>query len=451
MSKLSQSIKTENNSDPRLSYTLITLGLEELVHLFQENNITFIDMLLLSKDDLKEFQLEMFQRNRIWNFINSFNKYGKNYSLSEVTDFFNFNKQFIFNLQVFEKIDTLPNNINYQITGSFGNINKNQLNTNSSKEEEHINFKGKSNMKLIHDEPEDQVQQYASSQEALNKNEKVEKKMLRPNKITLTTSKEELLDNQDMGEENEGEYTTNIKEEGRNKSKKQLNKNGDSFKQKRNSQNVYSKYLSIQKESENILERLSKLKEESNTKHNKYKNLVSKSKKIYMRNYAYSNYNQYDNDQEFIQDQENNLNQDQEEENEIDEQNKQLEIEYDQMINRIEETEKLKMDYGSFQYLNKIKQFVSDKDDKITLHDIQVVNEGLDKLNGLITKKEMLQKSLNDCNNKINEKKQQLNHLENEDGGFDDMNNNDVQEVEELEEEYEQESYDKGKILDRSA
>ena len=45
----------ENNNeeeDDRLSYTLITLGLENLIHIFEENNITFIYLLLLSKEDL---------------------------------------------------------------------------------------------------------------------------------------------------------------------------------------------------------------------------------------------------------------------------------------------------------------------------------------------------------------------------------------------------------------
>ena len=35
--------------DDRLSYSLITLGLENLIHIFEENSISFIDLLLLSK------------------------------------------------------------------------------------------------------------------------------------------------------------------------------------------------------------------------------------------------------------------------------------------------------------------------------------------------------------------------------------------------------------------
>ena len=39
----------EDDEDDRLTYTLITLDLGELIHIFEENNISFVDMLLLTK------------------------------------------------------------------------------------------------------------------------------------------------------------------------------------------------------------------------------------------------------------------------------------------------------------------------------------------------------------------------------------------------------------------
>ena len=60
--------ENSNEEDDRLSYTLITLGLENLIHIFEENSLSFVDLLLLSKDDLIELQLEMYQRNRIFYF-----------------------------------------------------------------------------------------------------------------------------------------------------------------------------------------------------------------------------------------------------------------------------------------------------------------------------------------------------------------------------------------------
>ena len=72
----------EDDEDDRLTYTLITLDLGELIHIFEENNISFVDMLLLTKEDLKELQLKLYQRNRIHNFSVLFTKYAKSYSIS---------------------------------------------------------------------------------------------------------------------------------------------------------------------------------------------------------------------------------------------------------------------------------------------------------------------------------------------------------------------------------
>ena len=39
----------EDDEDDRLTYTLITLDLGELIHIFEENNISFVDMLLIKE------------------------------------------------------------------------------------------------------------------------------------------------------------------------------------------------------------------------------------------------------------------------------------------------------------------------------------------------------------------------------------------------------------------
>ena len=94
----------EDDEDDRLTYTLITLDLGDLIHIFEENNISFVDMLLLSKEDLKELQLKLYQRNRIHNFSMLFNKYAKNFSISEISDFFSFNQKFIFNSSIYDRV-----------------------------------------------------------------------------------------------------------------------------------------------------------------------------------------------------------------------------------------------------------------------------------------------------------------------------------------------------------
>jgi hypothetical protein len=117
----------EEDDDDRLTYTLITLDLGNLIHIFEDNNISFIDMLLLSKEDLIELQLEIFQRNRILNFSKLFTKYAKNYSIREISDFFTFNKQFIFNSSIYDKV--LTNNMNiYQNDMNSSNFNNNNFN-----------------------------------------------------------------------------------------------------------------------------------------------------------------------------------------------------------------------------------------------------------------------------------------------------------------------------------
>ena len=108
-----EQLVTENNEeedeeDDRLTYTLITLDLGNLIHIFDDNHISFVDLLLLTKEDLLELQLEIYQRNRILNFSKLFSKFAKNYSINEISDFFTFNKQFIFNSSLYDKVCPAP-------------------------------------------------------------------------------------------------------------------------------------------------------------------------------------------------------------------------------------------------------------------------------------------------------------------------------------------------------
>jgi len=117
------------DDDDRLTYTLITLDLGNLIHIFEDNNISFVDMLLLTKEDLIELQLEIFQRNRILNFSKLFTKYAKNYSIQEISDFFTFNKQFIFNSIIYDKVSS--SNINNEFQNEMSNTNINNDNMNN--------------------------------------------------------------------------------------------------------------------------------------------------------------------------------------------------------------------------------------------------------------------------------------------------------------------------------
>ena len=125
----------EDDDDDRLTYTLITLDLVNLIHIFEDNNISFVDMLLLTKEDLVELQLDIYQRNRILNFSELFNKYAKNYSIQEISDFFTFNKQFIFNSIIYDKVSN--NNMNNELQNDLNNneIDSNNINYNINNQE----------------------------------------------------------------------------------------------------------------------------------------------------------------------------------------------------------------------------------------------------------------------------------------------------------------------------
>ena len=123
--------------DDKLSFTLTTLGLGNLINFFNEKNISFIDLLILSQESMKELELEMYQRNRIYNFSKLFNKNAKNYSMDEIIQFFENNKQFLFVPKIYDEIISSNNN---KII--INNENKN-LNNNESPRNADIKLKNK--------------------------------------------------------------------------------------------------------------------------------------------------------------------------------------------------------------------------------------------------------------------------------------------------------------------
>ena len=81
-------------NDPRLSYTMYRLGLDSLTHILEGNNITFNDLLFLTKEDLTDMNFHIYQKNRILNFIEEFQKKSKDYSEEEIENFFNMNPKY---------------------------------------------------------------------------------------------------------------------------------------------------------------------------------------------------------------------------------------------------------------------------------------------------------------------------------------------------------------------
>ena len=477
----SQLAYNQNNEDERLRYAMITLNVDELIHLFTENNITFVDLLLLSKEDLSELRLPLYQRNRIWNFSQKFNAYAKNYSMSELTDFFLFNKQFIFNPSIVERITAnnqgfLQNNSNnnYQLTGSFNlnNNHNNNINEGSSNNKNNItnipyenenamvregsNFNNegiinKEDNTNVHNvskkentKQKEKYKEHTQNEESdnnnnlmlnINQTEKTKYKQEKPFKKNSNPNSNKNINKQNNNNNIKGSTTS--PEHETQIPKKNKNKN-------LNSNTAYKKYIETKKEADKILEQLSKLKEDQESKHHKYQILMKRSFKGssggfgLTGTYSNSNYNNYEerNEQEYIGEEE--------EENE-------LQNEYDKMASKIEEIEKMKMDYNTFTCMNKIKNHVINKGDNITLEDIFAVNKKLATLEEVINKKELLKQNLQDKKNSIEKTKNMLHDIENNNhnkyNNYNQMEEynkqnegNDVNEVEEVQEEYEQES-----------
>jgi len=84
----------ENNGyeDARLNYVMSKLGLEAIIPIFEQYHMSFNDILFLTKDDLNELGLKIYQKNRLISFIEEYSSKAKNYTLEEIQIFFEENK-----------------------------------------------------------------------------------------------------------------------------------------------------------------------------------------------------------------------------------------------------------------------------------------------------------------------------------------------------------------------
>ena len=78
--------------DIRLKYVMEKLGLDSLIPIFEQYHMSFNDILFLTKDDLNELGLKIFQKNRLISFIEEYSSQSKNYTLEEIQTFFDKNK-----------------------------------------------------------------------------------------------------------------------------------------------------------------------------------------------------------------------------------------------------------------------------------------------------------------------------------------------------------------------
>ena len=434
----------DEDEDDRLTYTLITLDLGNLIHIFEENNISFIDMLLLTKEDLKDLQLSLYQRNRIYNFSLLFSKYAKNYSISEISDFFSFNKQFIFNSSIYDRVNmaqNLPNDNNnyYEDIGNEDNYNfyESQFENKNTNRNNDIN--SKYNTQSYSNGAVNNNYDYNSYNQNANKNEKKNKKQ---NNNNISNSKKQInnvkINNNNFNNNlNSNKTNNNINNNNLSNDKKQIKKNNMSNNENYqkyfiiNNNNkkanlAMNNYLSIKKDTDDFLTKLNKQKEQSELKRGKVSSLINKQKNN--QSYQYKmNSNQNINDL-IINNQEKNIiinEEDKEQRNKKRKEkkdvntNKDINEEYQKMINQIDEIEQMKMDYNSYTHLNQIKNYINNKGENIKIEDINRINGEIGKMIQILIEKEKLKKALENCNLKIKQNKEMINNIEKSEGNID--------------------------------
>ncbi len=112
------------NIDPRLELTLNYLDILSTLPTFITNNISFNDLLLLSKKDLNELGFSLVERNRIIHFSQEFNRYGKKYNLQEINNFFS----------EYQNLNMKSSSINNNNIQSFSSKDNNEINNIINKE-----------------------------------------------------------------------------------------------------------------------------------------------------------------------------------------------------------------------------------------------------------------------------------------------------------------------------
>ena len=389
----------EEDEDDRLTYTLITLDLGNLIHIFEENNISFIDMLLLTKEDLKELQLSLYQRNRIYHFSLLFNKYAKNYSIGEISDFFSFNKQFIFNSSIYDRVNISSQNNNIENENNDYIYDNNNLDIRNDNYLNNRNyFKGRIG-----------INNNNTDNNIYNKKSNIIDRKKDNNKSINNQFNNMNRNNQNIPNNNYNFIVNNDKKQA---IKRNTNNNSQSnppiynkenFKSNNKKTNsAVSNYLSIKKDTDDFLTKISMQKEQSAKKRDKVSSLINK--RIQINNYQYKKLDEY-----IIDNKENNINEKIKEEKKMVED---INEEYQKMLDKIDEIEQMKMDYNSYSHLNQIKEYINKKGENLLIEDIKRVNGEIDKMIEILNEKEKLKKALENYNLKINQKKEIITNID---------------------------------------
>ena len=347
-------IENQNNEkDDRLMYVLLTLGLGNLIQTFNEKNISFTDLLLLSKESLKNFGLEMYQRNRIYKFSTSFNRFAKTYSLKEISDFFSFNKQFLFSPTIYKKMIKDNDKLNFE-------NDNNVYNKNYFSDDENNNYnKNRNNNNNV--ESSNRLRNRKSNIISTGKSYKASK--IFKKYLLIKKGVDEFLN--------------------------KLNK------QKEDTENISYKYNAIIKRSNfsndnNNVNNLEIINNKNSTKRiiNNF-NIIDGNKEIFMLSEDIDENIDTNNDK-----------------------NKKDDINI--LKEKINKLEQMKIDENSLEHLNQIKNYVKEKGLNLKNEEIISLKNEIENIIEIINKKEKLKQNLEKYNKKIEQRKKMIYNLENE-------------------------------------
>ena len=391
--KENNNIINQVNIDPRLELTLTYLDINSTMPTFITNNISFNDILLLSKKDLIDLGFSLVERNRILHFSQEFKRYGKKYNIQEIENFFNefqnlnmrtnSNMQSLPPKQESEKelnnnnlskrnnYDNFDNNYNY----SFNNDNINSNNNNN-------NFINSNSNYLFN--PDHIMNNYKDSNKIKNKNYKQNQNF----QDLLNMDNKSACNNY-----NEMNSSNIIRQNSKASKNSSYSKNSKSrlvtisktiVPSASSSESIVQKYQNLSEEIDNYFKKYNDYKEQKKNKMKRYQIITSSSnnsKKHYNYNPLYGNNSSKISAKNYGKKKKNNQN------------------------NNIKSMNNIKNDYD----MNNFNDFNTNKFDQ------KISSEFLSqKLQELQNKKKELKKKLNTVCDNENKKKMIIRYLEEE-------------------------------------
>ena len=189
------SSKLNNNNnicEYKLQYILKNLNLSHLMNIFKINYVSFNDLFLLTKEDLREMKIPIGPRNKLIHFIQEYKKHMKNYEFEDLSHFFNFYKNDI-SISSEPKIignnynsttQTTNNEFSYRLKG---NSNIYSILSNENKEENSVIDKIINN-NISHDSTKENFYQNNNNYSLLNLSNNYLQTSLTKNNININNN-----------------------------------------------------------------------------------------------------------------------------------------------------------------------------------------------------------------------------------------------------------------------